>query len=584
MPIVVRDYFSDIDMHCPAEWYGGYKEARVEKFGSGERTLSDPWTGDWQGSTFTLRISDYDRRFREQLAGFANRYWTEPLTVRMTTRANRAVLGIPWTVFNGPIIEVRVDRPLSLELTLGDSISEGIISDQHQIPWRVIRDGFIGELDAVSEQLDLDAPEPIIYGQHRRIPDVDPPSPQGFQVLPIYLGIEGLYHVWMVCGHACADIPDVIVWTPDEEGGLGTDQTVVADGDWLVPHTSAPAYEDRMSATYGVNRRYTLIRGLVGNEDADACSLSEKTLTCFVDGVEPVGDGTGAVIEDRIQQFKHFLINFVANRGPNSYQAGAWLTNPEWTLSDTTVAIVDEDSFDACSAIGVFRLPPDGYIGAAIIGARPGDRSGVTRWLSDWNRSCGVRFGTTHLGEMRVSMLSPTAAIKAAAPLYTDATEILRDSFDVDFRWAEKVNRVPWRADYEHTSGQYKTSGLLEIAGAIDLYGREILGDVREYPFAPGETMANHLARMEALQRLHPSRIIRLEATVGPDEQDDSLGYRDLGDYVRYRHFASVSDSIGQIRLAWVVRHQVQAGGRRVLIDALDCEDLIDFDAPVEES
>lgn len=108
-------------------------------------------------------------------------------------------------------------------------------------------------------------------------------------------------------------------------------------------------------------------------------------------------------------------------------------------------------------------------------------------------------------------------------------------------------------------------------------YGAEILGDVREYRFAPGITMSDHLARMEVLQRKDPPRLIVLEATVGPDYLNESLGYLDLGDYIRYTHFDAVSD-LSEVRLAQIVRHQVQASRRRVQIEAVDCEDLIGFD------
>lgn len=585
--VVIRETYSDHDMQCPAEWENGFKEGIVSRFGDGERTLSHPFTGEWQGSTFELEISDHRRRFRQLLASATGRFWTEPQEIKMTTRANRAALGIPYTVWVGPIIAVQPTGPLGFRFTFSDIISQGLLADQHQIPWRVIGDSFINEATfVIADTLDRNTPEPIIYGQHRRIPDVDPPSPQGFQVVPTYLGIEGAYHVWMVAGHACADLPEVLVWTPDpDEEGLGNSNSMLGDPDWLIPHTSAPAYEDRRSTTYGNDRRYTLIRALVGNADADDVVGGEKVLAVFVDGVEPNGDGTGIVILDRLEQYKHFLVNFVANRGALSYQSGAWLTNPTWALFDQAVDIVDEASFDACSAIALERLPTTGspsdpaYIGAAIIGASAGDRSSVRRWLSDWNRSCGVQFGVSHLGQLRVFMLHPTEAIKAAAPLYTDAYEILKDSFGTDVRWSEMANRIPFKADYEHTSGVWKTTDIAEAAEAIQNYGRDIVGEVREYPFAPGITMSYHLARLEALRRQHPARFITLEATIGHDYLNQSLGYLDLGDYIRYQHFAAVGEA-AEIRLAQIVRHQVQAGKRRVLVEALDCEDLIDYDLP----
>lgn len=602
MSTTIIDTYSDHDMQCPASWENGFKEGIVLRFGDGERTLSDPWTGEYKGATFSLLIADHRRRFRQQLTSDADRYWVHPLTVRMTTRANRAILGIPYTVFVGPIIDIQFPEPLQMELTLGDLVSQALFSDQYLVPWRLIRDGMLGALDAdaISETLDLEAPEPIIYGQHRRIPDVDPASPQGFEWTPIYLGLRTVtgtqYHVWMVCGHAVADIPDVNTVDID---GLHTTMIPDEGTDWLIPHYAGylaafgTPYEDIRSSTYENDRRYTLIYGKVGEANPDACASGELTLTCFVDGVEPNGDGTGTVITDRIQQYKHFVINYVANRGPQSYQSGAWLTTPTWNVFDIPVEMIDEASFDAATLIAEERLPlpvgspvPDyaaGYIGAVIIGATSSDRSPVTRWISAWNVSSGLRHGFTHLGQYRVVMLHPTAEIKAAAPLYTDAYEVLKRSFTPGYRWAEKVNRVPYRADYEHRIGSWKTSGIFSWDEAINQYGSEILGETREYLMAPGITAADHLARMEVLQRRHPPRPIVLEATIGPDDNNQSLGYLDLGDYIRYVHFDALADA-NEIRLAMVERHQVQAGKRRVLIQAIDCEDLIGFDAVPEDA
>ena len=262
----------------------------------------------------------------------------------MTTRANRAVLGRPYPVFVGPIVEARPTRPLAWEITLSDIVSQGLLSDQIQLPWRQIGDGFLDQLSTVAEGLDRTTPEPIIYGQHRRIVDVDPASPQGFAYTPTYLGIETLtaqeWHVWLVAGHACAALPDVLV-----DG-----ESVIPDeGDeWLIPHYpghdtlfGAP-YQDRHSTTYGNQRRYTLIYGKVTDLEAeeatptrpDAVALGRKVLTVFVDGIEPAGTGSGAVITDRFQRYKHFAINFVAYTGVASYQSGPWLPNPTWVLGD----------------------------------------------------------------------------------------------------------------------------------------------------------------------------------------------------------------------------------------------------------
>jgi hypothetical protein len=591
-PTIITDTYSDHDMQCPAEWENGFKAAFVKRFGEGTRTGSDPWTGDWQGSTFNLTLID-DGRFRRELRSTTDRFWfQDSWVIRMTTRANRAVLGLPYTVFVGPVIDVDTSDPTLLGVTLGDIVSQQILTDEHQVPYRKIGDGFLSLLTEIPETLDRETPEPIAYGIHlRTVADV--PSPQGFEViLRTLLGKRLIgsdqYWVWLVCGHACADVLDLQTIDAD-----GVHTSVLADEGtkWLIPHYAnylaqfGNPYEDLRSDTFGVDRRYTLVYGKVGETEPDAVAAGELTLAIHIEGIEPIGDGSGDVITDRIQQYKHFLINYVANHGANSYQSGAWLTNPSWDVFGVSKPIIEEISFDDCTAIAESRImgegsPQDaGYIGAALIGAKPGDRASVKRWIADWNRSCAVQFGINHFGQIRVWMLHPTAAIKAAAPLYTDNYEILEGSFRPSFQLPQMVNRVPFKTDYHHETGVWRTVDMAQAPDAIKNYGRVISSEDREYPFAPGITMANHMAVLETRVRQHPPRYVVLEATVGPDYNNKSLGYLDLGDYFRYVHFGAIAEQ-NEIRLAQAVRHQVQAGRRVVQVEGFDCEELIGFDEP----
>lgn len=587
MSTLVERFWSDQDMACPPTYYGGFKETRVESFSEATRRLSDPQSGDWTGSQCTIQISDYDRTLRQALASLTDRYWTTaPWAIRMISRPDRALLLPAFPVFVGPPIEVHPLSPLSVEVVLGDVISQGLLNDQFPIPWRQIKDSFVNEPTFTkSDKLETERPEPIIYGSHRRVPQYDAASPQGFQYTPIYLGIENsTQHVWMVAGHACSDIPDVIVWTPDPTTGIPTDASMLGDIAWEIPHSSAPPYEDRVSTTFGTTRRYTLIRATVGNADADACVLGEKTLTCFVDGIEATAEGTGSVITDQFDQYEHFLTNFVVHRGPESYQSGAWLTNPTWALYDGPVPVIDSYSFAAARTIGVARLPfvvgntdPPGYIGAAIIGAGPDDRSSARRWIADWNRSCGCRFGVTRYGQLRIVMTSPTAAIKAAAPVYTDAHEILKGSFSTTMQWGELATRIPFKGDLEHETGQFRTADVAEWPlDSLEKYGRIMVGREREYPFAPGITQLYHRALMDVKQTSDPPRFVAFKNAMGP------LSAHDLGDYIQYQHFAVVGDDPGEPRLAQIEAITVAAGQRTIEVLARDVEDLIAFDAAPE--
>lgn len=578
--------FSDLDLQDPGSYYGGFKEARVMRWGVAERTLSDPWTGAWTGSTFDYEVSDYDRAQRIALHNEPWRFRTTRC-VRMTNRPNRGAQGTPWIVWIGPCINAQLAEPLSVRYTLGDRVASAVISDNgdnHQQPWRLIRDGFLDQLDEIAPTLDLDQPEPTIYGHHLRVPDVDAPVGAGFELTPPLLGKrtvgDAQYYVWLIAGHAVSDVPRIRLDLV--ETGEGSD--------WLIPHHAnhtgvfGASYEDLMSSTFGVLRRYTLLYGLVGDgeQPPDLVAKGDVALTVAVTGVETNGDATGAPIIPRFLQYKHWMINYVANRAEQSYQAGPWLANP--TFNDPHEGprlVIDESSFDECNAIAFERFPGDGYQGSAVIGARAGDRRGTPDYIATWNRSCGCRSGPRHVGSYRVVLLHPTDAIRAAARLYTDATEIALNSFSCSFEWNDLANLIAFRTDYEHLSGQFKTNGVYPHAASIEDFG-VIPSALREYQFAPGITPSTHLAILEARVRANPPRLVGLETSVGPDDDADSLGYRDVGDYIRYRHFASVGDTIGEIRLAQIVAHQVQVGTRLVRVAALDCEDLIGFDAPDE--
>lgn len=591
------DTFSDMDMQCPADWENGFKQGLITDgsdgsgFGDAERPASHLLTGEWQGSTFNFQIADKQGFLRAQQASLVDRYWNDALTVRMTTRANRALYGRAFTVFSGPIIEAQPTEGLMWDVTLGDAVSQGMLSDRHQVPWRKIRDGFLNQLTVgISDRLDRDTPEPILYGRHTRPLDEasSPGLPEAFQVQPIYLGITDVssldYHVWLVCGHAVEDL-DLYV-----DGVLQTENPPAFGPTWLIPHHAeflsefGATYQDFVSDTDPTQtRRYTLIYGNFGRDEPDACARGDQTLTCAVRGVESVGDGTGGLIEDRFQQYKHFLINYVANQGPQSYLSGDWLTNPTWDVFDGTVTKVDETSFDTATLIGQERVS-GGYIGAAAIGIRSGEQTSARKWIADWNRSCACRFMVTHDGRMQIFLLHPTDAEKAAAPLYTDAYEILEGSFATELKWDEHATSIAFVGDWYEPTGDWRTNDTVKDDAAITNYGRDIPSETREYPFAPGIDALTHLAILELRIRKHRPRYIRLDATIGPNPvTDDSLGYLDGGDYFRYVSFDAVQET-REIRMAQVIAPGVRVGARRCSVIAMDCEDLIDYDVDASPS
>ena len=574
MSTVITESYADQDMQCPPGWQNGYKPGWVKSFGDCERALSNARTGTWTGSSTTVKLLDPTRRFRGQLASTVDRYWIEPWEIKMTSRENRAILGIPWTVFVGLVSKITLTSPLGLDVQLADLVGKTILTDESKIPWRRVQDSFLDYLTTVAADFQRDEQgEPILYG----IMD----KPFGGYAPP-YLGKEPIggvsYHVWEVAGHAIADIPQWYV------NGVAQSQGTT----WLVPHYSnwttqfGAHYVDRASFTFpATTRRYTLIYGKVGETAPDAAAeagVGQAGLTINFKGTEPNGDGTGTVITDGFEQFKHFLINYVVNAGEQSYQSGAWLTSPSFTLWDESAPMVDEPSFDTCAAIAIERYPPTGYVRTAVIGATAADRRGARDWIKEFTLSNDCRFGVSRLGQLFVCMLHPTAAIKAAAPIYTDAYEILRGSFETDLRWDEQANDLIFSASYNWATNVYDGAGESAEATSITGYAQRIFGPQVKYLFIPTVAMALHVSQVEVVRVAYPPKVVRLEQSITRDTHVPApLATQELGDYIQYVHFAEVGTP-GQVRLAQIERIIVSPSGRKVRVDAVDCEDLIDYD------
>ena len=227
--------YSDWDLQDPPAYYFGFKAARVESFGTATRTLSDPRTGDWQGSTCEMHLTDPARELREALASTPERFGADAfVTVRMVSRPVRAQLGEPLTVFAGPIRRAAPAPPLNFTLLLEDAIGHGMLTDQLLIPQRVVDSSRLPGITLVETV--TGHPVPVLYGVHAR---------EHGAVAPIYLGIESSsgQHVWLVAGHY-AGVTDLFV---DGISVLG-----LVGSDWWVTAEDIDGH------------RYTLIRGRAG--------------------------------------------------------------------------------------------------------------------------------------------------------------------------------------------------------------------------------------------------------------------------------------------------------------------------------
>lgn len=595
--IIGSDAYSDEEMACPAEWYGGYKEPWLIHAGDAERSLSDPMSGEPAPSTFRFTMWDGPAtddspqshpmtgvgRLRRQIAN--RELWADPIEFHWTTRANRAILGRAFTVFIGFITNAQPTNPRGFDITLQDLITAGVVQGDLDVPWRKVGDGFVHLLDHIADGLDLAQPEPMVYGRHTRTTLLEPSPAAAWPVIPIYLGIETVggdqRHVWMVAGHACKSVTIRVDGVDTSEG---SDWLVATQPAWIAEFGTP--YVDKESATHGNLRRYSLVYGLVGESDPDDCALGDKLLTALVEGVETIGNGLGTLITDYYQQYKHFTVNYVANRGHFSYggpaasdTSGAWLESPTWTLTGQTISVVDEPSFDEASAIAIERFGAP-LEGAAAIGFEGRNSGPVPQIIAEWNRSGFCRSGETSQFRIGIVQLHPTLEAKAAAALYTDAYECIKGTFVTDIRWPEQRTAVEFQCDYDPETGNWMTKDLSVDSVASARYNKTPVLK-RQYAFMPGVTQCMHIATLERITLTHPPRLVLIEENVGPDTATTvdpaRMGYKQLGNYIRYLHFDAVAQTRSE-RLAQIV-HRVDRGSKRTCAAiALDCEDLIGFD------
>src|SRR6185295_12531014 len=100
-------------------------------------------------------------------------------------------------------------------------------------------------------------------------------------------------------------------------------------------------YQDIIGSD-GVTRRYTM--GYARGTKGDAVASGISIVTVNVDGIEDVGDCTGAVITDLHDALVHFLNYFVVASG-EGYTSGLWGAPPRQGYANDL--IVNVATFDA---------------------------------------------------------------------------------------------------------------------------------------------------------------------------------------------------------------------------------------------
>lgn len=344
--------------------------------------------------------------------------------------------------------------------------------------------------------------------------------------------------------------PDI--GTLADEAGAGGRIAIPGYDNWSITNGIATPYRDFNG------RRYTVVylRGIFKNWALGLTpapvNLGGIAFAANYYGCEDVGDGSGALITNGLQQYKHTVINWCPPKGIG-YQSGAWLTAPTFA-DDPTLSMIDEASFDAADALSAVAVT-DGYRGDFIIGA---DNEAISArdLLARFNLSFGVECGFNRKTQFFVSMMNLDLGSTTLQP----TLDYVRDIFAGTFAITPVTRELYTAIDYRHTQDFFKRcadgwrsvlSGVTEVenTSATDVYGEKTTyqtlflymvrgnnraGDPTEYTRGSetaAAVLALKLARLSIIQHL-------------PELKTGPAGFNyELGEVVPVTHYEGLSDA-----------------------------------------
>ncbi len=378
-------------------------------------------------------------------------------------------------------------------------------------------------------------------------------------VIPVGLVADTSGFKWqafMVCGHAVKEITDVY-----QDGKL------VPSGNfgvtWAVP--GKPGFTTYFANTgpcpfVDINgNRYTLI--YVRGPEGDWAANGERTITLNVKGVETVGDSSGDLIVDGLDQYRHAWKNWIIQ----TYRTGAWLDAPTFA-DDGSLSQLDSDSFDAAKAVAQSRLA-GGYVGAWMLGAA-GERVTIRDLIARLNVSFDVDSGFNRKTQFFVSMVDDSISALSAGGRVNDVRDIHEGSFRLIPMDADHFNVIPYAYSRDYT-GARETGWNAES----EERSQEAIDDIEEEK--PSPKIELHCVR-NAVQALDVINRRLLRSKDMPFLVTWKQGMSGLSIEVGSIQRVTAYDAIGGQgyvdRPIRIVRHEVDPNGFEVTLEGVDME------------
>lgn len=345
---------------------------------------------------------------------------------------------------------------------------------------------------------------------------------------------EGLWHEFLVCGHAVKSIDSWYVGGVRQE--VASAEGSPTDAYFLVPGYSAWNVAFPGVTTVTINgHRYTVIylkEGGTSPLDVEAIRTGDTPLTLNVQGVEDVGDGSGALVTNAMSAYRHAMQNWVLG----NYQAGAWLPSPTFPDSEL-VSVIDEASFTAADAAAQLRLPGGYVIGGAV--GLDGNFVTVRDFVRQLNASFDVDSGLNRRCQFFVSMIDDSVSGLTPQLELSDVADVLRGSFEVDDDFAAQFNIIPYRLRREYVSGadpEWRLSAEARSGESIANYEGEFSFPVIDMHMTRDLATAADIATRKLLRHKDPPRRVKFRlAAPGLNLE--------IGDMRALTHFGGIGPS-----------------------------------------
>ena len=400
-------------------------------------------------------------------------------------------------------------------------------------------------------------------------------------IKPIYVGdYEFSGAKWrgaLICGHA---VKAIYGYMNDKAVDLTTSP------EWLTPMNWA--WWTSMTGSFGwdwtkpyldINgRRYTLIflRGVtgdifagVGKNEGPEGGATPTGVTVNIDGIEDIGDGSGALITDIHQQYKHLVKHWVLS----NYQTGNWATQPDPLYPDTdAIPQYDAASFDKASDIAKTRIA-GGYVGAGVIGT-DGEVMSVRDLIAQWNQSADVESGFNRHGQLFVSML-PDSGVSDI--LLTDVHDLNRDSFEIVDDLSSHFNNMPYSYAYDYSGraqaghdNQFMHVGELSDQRSIDNYEARLRAPELEMWYVRDGPTALDIIQRRLLRMKDPPRFATFAVGV------EGANY-ELGDILNLTHYGGIGPDGWIAQPLRIIRHEFDPNRLEIMIECMDMKQLFEL-------